>query len=133
MGDWSHPAHYTETARRFEEQGRAAQIAVFMDLCFPRLRETARTCGYALAVHGTMRRDLDLIAVPWVDRAVSAEDLVKALSATVRDVAGWGHRSGEAWTEKPHGRVATTIIASSDVHIDLSIMPLASKAEEPGE
>lgn len=42
----------------------------------PRLTEVARDCGYALGVHGSMHRDLDLIAVPWVDEAKSADDLI---------------------------------------------------------
>jgi hypothetical protein len=132
MGEWQHPPHFTETARRFEEERRAAAIKVFMDLCFPRLRETARTCGYALATHGTMRRDCDLIACPWVDDAVDPEELVKRLAATMRDATGWGFgEAREDWAAKPHGRVALIFIASSSVNVDLSIMPRLAKAEPP--
>ena len=30
------------------------------------LCDVAREMGYALALHGSMNRDMDLIAVPWV-------------------------------------------------------------------
>jgi len=32
-----------------------------------------RDCGYAIAPHGSLARDLDVIAVPWTEDAVSAE------------------------------------------------------------
>lgn len=31
--------------------------------------EVARGCGYAIGLHGSMKRDVDLIAVPWTDEA----------------------------------------------------------------
>lgn len=124
MGEWHHPAHYTETAKRFNEAARASSIAVFMDLCFPRLRETARTHGYALAIHGTLRRDIDLVAIPWTDKATAVDDLVAALAGTMRDCTGWGFpKTKESWTDKPHGRIALNFVASFDIEVDLSIMP----------
>jgi hypothetical protein len=34
---------------------------------FEQLKDIAKHYGYALMVHGSMNRDLDLVAVPWVD------------------------------------------------------------------
>lgn len=42
------------------------------------LKKQARSMGYALAVHGSMARDLDLVAVPWVEGAVDPIELVEA-------------------------------------------------------
>ena len=42
------------------------------------LRKQARSMGYALAVHGSMARDLDLVAVPWVESAADPIELVEA-------------------------------------------------------
>lgn len=125
MGEWSHPAHCTETARAYVKRERAAQIAVFMELAMPRMREAARRCGYALAVHGTLIRDLDVIACPWAKDARSADELVAALGVVIAEVTGWGHQQARDWTEKPHGRVAAILIAGpgGDVHMDLSVMP----------
>jgi len=39
-------------------------------------RLTAWSYGYAIAMHGSFTRDLDLIAIPWTDAAVSPEKLI---------------------------------------------------------
>lgn len=46
------------------------------------MKEIARENGYNLLVHGSMNRDLDLIAVPWVDEpACFPFELVQKISA----------------------------------------------------
>jgi hypothetical protein len=130
MGQWSHPKHYSATAQQLEVRTRQAQIAVFKEVVLPRLRETARTAGYALAVHGSEARDLDLLAAPWKDDAVDAATLLRALAATTRDCTGWGFlEEAEKWEAKPHGRVAATILGTSDVHLDISVMPCIASAK----
>lgn len=52
----------------------------------PVLVEAAREAGYALAVHGTLARDCDLVAAPWTDEAWSAE----RLGRDVRGLRGVG-------------------------------------------
>ena len=44
------------------------------------LKEIARAYGYNLLVHGSMARDLDLIAIPWVDDPKDELYMVTALS-----------------------------------------------------
>jgi hypothetical protein len=44
------------------------------------LKEIAKEFGYNLVVHGSMNRDLDLIAIPWVDNPKSDFDLINALA-----------------------------------------------------
>lgn len=133
MGDWQHPPHKSVAARQFAEKARAAEIAIFVDECLPQLVDVARKFGYALAVHGTRRRDLDLIAVPWTDRADEPEKLIDAIALVTGTLTGWGHKRSGDWTEKPHGRRATTIIASAEVHLDISVMPRLPKGAEPEE
>lgn len=106
----------------------------------PALQEIAMAHGYALAVHGSMSRDLDLVAVPWVPKAMVPETLVMALQYGMTGMpntrAYWKKESRMA--KKPHGRIAYVIwIAnlSDDFEgtsqgqprrhamIDLSIMP----------
>lgn len=36
---------------------------------YKELTEVARSHGYAMAVHGSMARDFDLICIPWTDTA----------------------------------------------------------------
>lgn len=88
----------------------------------------AREVGYAVGVHGSLKRDFDLIAAPWTDNAVGnaalVEHLCKGLNA--RRVGGPEH--------KPLGRVAVTLqIDGWYKPIDLSIAPVvtATTRSEP--
>ena len=92
----------------------------------PVLAEVARGVGYALALHGSMTNDLDLVAVPWTDDAGTPEDLVDALGAAIR----WT-REGDAFgpERKPHGRIAWKIPLLAGASIDLSVMPRTSVEE----
>lgn len=102
----------------------------------PSLMKIANGCGYALAVHGSMKRDLDLIAVPWVKNAMAPESLVIFLE---RSLLGFSHmrsfwKKHSEIDKKYHGRKAY-IFAFAELAnnfetknlrhaiIDLSIMP----------
>jgi hypothetical protein len=95
-------------------------------------QSVARELGYAVAVHGSQIRDLDLVAVPWVEDACSPDELAEA----IRSIVG-GVYSGHA-TALPHGRIAYSIKfpAQAKLHaigpyIDLSVMsPRAVQAQE---
>lgn len=52
----------------------------------PDLTRIARKCGYALAVHGSLERDLDLIAVPWIHGAREPEELIAIIKREVNGV-----------------------------------------------
>lgn len=98
-------------------------LAVYYLSLLPGLRDAARACGYALAVHGSMDRDFDLVAVPWTDDASSAEELVEAVCTAV-DGHFRARTDGGPWPrEKPHGRRAWAIRLSGTAYIDLSVMP----------
>lgn len=74
--------------------------------------------GYALAMHGSFTRDLDLIAIPWADNICTPEKLVARIAdATDLKV----HKEA---TKKPHGRLAYTLFFkgfSDPRWVDLSI------------
>lgn len=103
----------------------------------PRLTEIARDYGYALGVHGSMHRDLDLIAVPWVDDARSPAELIEALRQEVDGfIVPDGTRGGRYDAEtgqfaeaivnnperKPHGRLAWNIHLNGGLVLDISVM-----------
>jgi len=84
--------------------------------------------GYALVMHGSFTRDLDLIAIPWTDRATDAEHLVQRVALALDDLSilekGRG-RPSQA-TQKPHGRLAWTLTFKTfgdPRFVDLSVMP----------
>lgn len=85
------------------------------------LRKAALECGYALALHGSMASDMDLLAVPWVDGAVSPEELFKAIHKAIGSTL-WQCDENLKPEEKPHGRIAYAINIFGDVFIDLSIV-----------
>ena len=110
------------------ESTRAATFAWMV----PHITEVARKFGYAIGLHGSMNRDLDLIAVPWTKQAAPAETLVEA----IRDSVGGFIRNDpetadnkyypetRSPNEKPHGRRAWSIHFSGHrFYIDLSVMP----------
>lgn len=89
----------------------------------PWIRTVARDRGYAVAVHGSLTRDLDLIAVPWVDEGWvdTPEELAHGIAKAVNGLI----QTTAIPTEKPHGRIAYTIHLRdvSRGWVDLSIMP----------
>lgn len=111
--------------------------AMYHGLC-----ETARARGYALAIHGTVTSDLDLIACPWTDQACSAEELRAALMEHInacdyeQSLVRFGLKPEEARqiaarsaadkTEKPHGRIAWNLYLDNGCKVDLSVMPRLS-------
>lgn len=79
----------------------------------------AKIDGYAVGVHGSLKRDFDIIAVPWTEAAKSAEKLISTLCEVLNAVQVGGVE------QKPHGRIAVTLqIDGYFKPIDLSIMPL---------
>ncbi len=112
----------------FRKAQRAYIEAVLADL-LPPLRLAAKGCGYAIAVHGSLARDIDLVAIPWTSSATSAKALVDRLCGVIAGICGRAHPSAD-WTAKPHGRKALIIITSGDAEIDLSIMPRDTPAGE---
>lgn len=82
------------------------------------IRTLAREVGYAIGVHGSEKRDYDLIAAPWTDNAVGnaalVDHLCRGLNACVR---------GEI-EQKPLGRIAVILQIDGFYRtIDLSICP----------
>ncbi len=85
---------------------------------YPGLAEIARANGYALAVHGSLARDMDLIAVPWIESPASPEVVIAAIESA------YGIRRIGDLTRAPHGRLVQIIgIQFGECFIDLSFMP----------
>lgn len=73
--------------------------------------------GYAIAEHGSRERDLDLIAAPWTDGAVSGLELLDHLARGLPAKL-------VAVEEKPMGRLAATLqLAGWYRPIDISVCP----------
>lgn len=113
------------------------ELEAFYRAALPNIIAAAKECGYAIGLHGSLRRDLDLIAVPWVigqsDKDVLAMSIHKA-------ACGLNEKSYQ-WEQKPLGRWATSFPVcwtekgekfpseTNLGHIDLSVMEHAVRPE----
>ncbi len=114
-------------------RGRSfAMVPYYFMHVVPKLMTVAKRLGYAIALHGSFTRDLDVVAIPWTDEAVPAEELAESLRA---EVHGWLQAtSGKPDPiEKPHGRLCWSIHLEPDGigYIDLSVMPRTAAGPIP--
>lgn len=112
----------------------AAVCEKALALAITPFRNIAREYGYTLAVHGSLARDIDLVAVPWTEQAGDAEILLGDLKGAAVGVFGRARLDPkDEWNEKPHGRRARSIHIFCEGHFfyfDISVMPLAPKPPE---
>ena len=111
-------------------------MQAFFESRLPAIREAAKEHGYAIGLHGSMRRDLDLIAAPWREGAADPDTLAHAIAMAACGITRAG---AYEWEKKPAGRVATCLPICwtnrhgvlSDGHIDLSVMPAQAAQNTP--
>ncbi len=104
-------------------------MAAAYTVLFDRIRDVGRQYGYAIAIHGSMIRDMDLIAVPWTEHAWPAEKLIEEIIKIVPDgQLPPNHKVSEL----PHGRKAWTILIGYGglSYIDISVMPIIKKGRD---
>lgn len=111
---------------------------------FLQLKDIAKKFGYNLVVHGSLARDLDLIAIPWVDDPKPEFEMIQALCEAMggrilqtkeefmyKELPGGRHsyvinlnRGGYAKNE--HGEISDPIKYTPDpqYYIDISVTPL---------
>lgn len=109
---------------------QGAYNRALLGLVLPAMRLTAQDAGYALTVHGSLNRDIDIVAVPWREYNVAdADRLVILLAGAIAGVTGRCNPE-KGWTEKPHGRLAKILLVwcgENTGSVDLSIMPAIPK------
>jgi hypothetical protein len=125
----NHPSFY-EAAVKYDEDGNkmSKKLPALYCSIYSMLVDTARENGYALAVHGSMTRDFDILAVPWVDVPAEPQELFEAIkkSITCYFPEDPKHDVPEI---KPHGRIAYNILLDGGYFLDLSIMPPRKKTK----
>ena len=98
---------------------------VYAAAIYPKLCGLFQKHGYALAVHGSLARDFDLIAVPWAESISNWEfvldDIVKQFNVRI---------IGDPETRR-YGRVAYTLsVGHGTCSIDLSFLNLVYWEEQ---
>ena len=113
---------------------QAAQCFAYYEKLIEPLRMVAMDAGYALAVHGSLRRDIDLIACPWVVWAIDPCELAERLFAEAKRVTDGrcfraDSESGPYFLAgspgmKSHRRLVWVfhLVGSGGPYIDLSVM-----------
>lgn len=102
------------------EQKKPTWAPAYVVGIYPQLVEVARSHGYALALHGSLQRDLDLIAVPWTEAAIAPLELILKLGE-VFDLEP--NHPIEQPGQKPHGRLSWTLPLWWGAYLDISVMP----------
>lgn len=94
---------------------------VYAAALYPDLAHIFHRHGYALAVHGSLAHDFDLVAVPWAES-------ISPVEAVIQDVTDrFAVRVVGEPSKKNHGRVAYTLsIGFGQCAIDLSFFPEVS-------
>ena len=81
-------------------------MRAFYTSILAKLRTVAMAHGYALTVHGSLERDLDVVAIPWVEEYCTPDELAHHLAIAACGIAREGAYD---WEQKPGGRIATCI------------------------
>lgn len=93
----------------------------FYALIYNDLKQVAVNNGYALAIHGSLTSDMDLIAVPWTIDAKHYKTLVKELNQLLGDTVWKEHNLTNA-VNQPHNRITYILSIGGGNYIDLSII-----------
>lgn len=114
----------------------------FYAMCFPSLQEIARVKGYNLIMHGSINRDMDVVAIPWVDEPRSEIELVQALDMFLRGVQYNDESAKVAYMHSilPGGRHSYVIHINrggswngyhdEQYYLDISITPLVIQQKQ---
>lgn len=99
---------------------------------FERLKEIALRYGYNLVLHGSMNRDLDLIAIPWQE---SVGDLKEMIDEFANTIGGYIMlQDGKLYETTHHGRMwwiinvarggsKNGVYHDAQYYLDISVMP----------
>jgi hypothetical protein len=102
-------------------EGKVSEATAYWEV-LPVMRNMARRLGWCLALYGPLRRDLDMVAIPWTEEAVAHDHLLRELVRTFG-----GHYSSEHF-ERPVVRKDMTVLCRKRLlrdngsYIDVSVI-----------
>ncbi len=95
--------------------------AAFYASIWEDLRQAAMDCGWALGLHGSLAKDMDIMAMPWTEEARPVEEMIKALSACFTESRFADHHIVPHAT-KPNGRIVYTMTIWADFYLDINVI-----------
>lgn len=108
-----------------KDQARSKQPVIAYACMYPKLAAIAREHGYALAMHGSLVADCDLIAVPWIEDAKPHDELAQALSKRVG-----GYLILDTYENRPAGVRKHVIHLGGGPYIDLAVFDVATLSQQ---
>lgn len=97
-------------------------IAPFYAAIYAKLPRIAARFGYAIAIHGSLQRDMDFVLIPWTEDADEPEKVLRAIQKFIGG-PGKNHDPMQQTTQKPHGRTAYIFYFDNGACVDISVMP----------
>ena len=95
--------------------GRAAFYAsIWNDI-----RQCAMDCGWAVALHGSLASDMDIMAMPWTENAIKFTSMIDKI-VELFDNNILAKNFFITYSEKPHNRIVATIPIWEDFYLDIS-------------
>lgn len=115
------PGDEKAVKRRYWQRRQTRRAAKAL---LPMIRTAAKAMGYAIGLHGSVVRDIDLVAVPWREDCYEPQELAEVICWICKAETGWGFFSSadKNPTTKPLGRLAWSIHMWG-TYIDLSVTP----------
>lgn len=103
--------------------------------CFEVLKMIAKDFGYNLVLHGSMNRDLDLIAIPWEEEIGDVNKMIRMFANVIGGVPIDLDDNDKVLItqyKKPHGRIVYIINLNRgefkgddpQYYLDISVMPI---------
>ena len=110
----------------------------FYAFIYEQIKDIAKDYGYNLVLHGSMNRDLDLIAIPWTDSPKTELELVHKIDETI-DEASRNAEHKYQFSVLPGGRNNYVInicrggewnkYQDANFYLDISFTPQVSEGE----
>lgn len=92
--------------------------AVFYAAMWNDFRQAALDKGWALALHGSLANDMDIMAMPWVDGASEPMEMINAIRHCFDNPREIGYKT----SSMPNNRVVYTIFIWADFYLDINII-----------
>lgn len=99
--------------------------AVFYASIWNDLRQAALNCGWALGLHGSLANDMDIMAMPWIEDAVSPLAMILELKRCFTDC----DKIILQESDRPNNRKVYTLSIWSDFYLDINIINTNEKEE----
>ncbi len=106
--------------------GRAAFYAAMWD----DIRQCAMDCGWAVALHGSLNSDMDIMAMPWTENAVPFYEVCRRIKTLFKgNEFDWDID----YYSKPNNRIVATIPIWGDFYLDISAIDEWQSARMDGK